>query len=487
MLRLGKLLGRRPRTGRARGWSAALGSLALVALALVAVPQSAAATTSLPCDLYGSASTPCVAAYSSVRALYAGYSGSLYQVTRASDGHTLDIGVLSAGGYANAAAQDTFCAGTTCTITVVYDQSPRHNDLTIEGPGAQGGQDVGAIADLLPVTVNGHEAYGILMQPGVGYRHTSGAGVATGSQPESIYLVGSGTNTNDKCCSDFGNAEVTETDTGAGHMDALNISVRNATGSYGNGPWIAADLENGLYKGATLTDNANHGNSSDFVTAVLKNNGTTSFALKGGDSQSGALTTWYDGPLPAGGYAPMHLEGSIVLGTGGDNSNRGTGSFFEGAMTAGYAPDATDAAIQANIVATNYAGYSRGGVQIVGKGGLCVDPSGNDTGANGEQVQLNTCDSAALDQKWVLNPDDTLTTVGACLDIMGNSTVKGTKVQLWACDSAGGQVWVPQPNGSLLNPQSGLCLDDPGGSVTPGTQLQIYTCNGLPAQQFPIR
>ena len=48
---------------------------------------------------------------------YAAYSGSLYQVRRSSDNTTTNIGVLSAGGVANAAAQDSFCAGTSCVIT----------------------------------------------------------------------------------------------------------------------------------------------------------------------------------------------------------------------------------------------------------------------------------------------------------------------------------------------------------------------------------
>jgi hypothetical protein len=50
----------------------------------------------------------------------------------------------------------------------------------------------------------------------------------------------------------------------------------------------------------------------------------------------------------------------------------------------------------------------------------------------------------------------------------------------------GGQKWVQQSNGSLLNPQSGLCLDDPGGNTANGTQLQIWTCNGAAAQQFAL-
>ena len=35
-----------------------------------------------------------------------------------------------------------------------------------------------------------------------------------------------------------------------------------------------------------------------FVTAMLKNNGTSRFALKGSSAQSGSLTTMWDGGLP---------------------------------------------------------------------------------------------------------------------------------------------------------------------------------------------
>src|SRR3974390_2273304 len=87
-----------------------------------------------PCDIYAAGGSPCVAAHSSTRALYAAYNGPLYQVMRQSDGKTLDIGVVQpsgsdAGGYADAAAQDAFCANTYCWITTVYDQSGHKNDI----------------------------------------------------------------------------------------------------------------------------------------------------------------------------------------------------------------------------------------------------------------------------------------------------------------------------------------------------------------------
>ena len=97
----------------------------LVTSALMAAPDRPQG----PCDIYTAAKTPCVAAHSTTRALYAAYKGPLYQVLRQSDGKTLDIGI-EAGGYANAAAQDAFCANTYCWISKLYDQSPKHNDLT---------------------------------------------------------------------------------------------------------------------------------------------------------------------------------------------------------------------------------------------------------------------------------------------------------------------------------------------------------------------
>lgn len=53
------------------------------------------------------------------------------------------------------------------------------------------------------------------------------------------------------------------------------------------------------------------------------------------------------------GYSPKK-QGAIILGTGGDGSQGGTGTFFEGAITSGDPPDAVDDAVQANVVAAGY-------------------------------------------------------------------------------------------------------------------------------------
>lgn len=76
------------------------------------------------------------------------------------------------------------------------------------------------------------------------------------------------------------------------------------------------------------------------------------FAIKGGDAQEGLLTTYYDGIRPQHKiYNPMRKQGSIIMGTGGDNSNAAIGIWYEGAMTAGYSAGSVDDAVQASIVA----------------------------------------------------------------------------------------------------------------------------------------
>ncbi|KAI1117930.1 Arabinosidase B [Nemania sp. NC0429] len=336
----------------------------LVILGLTAAPSLAAATG--PCDIYASGGTPCVAAHSTTRALYASYNGALYQVIRGSDGGTTDIKPLSTGGVANAAAQDTFCNGTTCLISIIYDQSGQGNHLTQAPPGgaASGpeanGYDSLASAIGAPVALNGKKAYGVFIPPKTGYRNNSPRGTATGDDPEGLYAVFDGTHYNNGCCFDYGNAETNSKDTGNAHMEALFIGDRTAHGyGAGSGPWILADLENGLYtSGGDTGFGRNPKNPSinyRFVTAILKGNSGNEWALRGGNAAFGSLSTYWSGVRPTPNYNPMKKEGAIVLGIGGDNSNSGQGTFYEGVMTTGYPSDATEDSVQANIVAAGYA------------------------------------------------------------------------------------------------------------------------------------
>lgn len=357
-----------------------------------------------PCDIYAKAGTPCVAAYSSTRALFARYDGPLYQVRRASDGATLKIGLLTRGGYANVRPQHTFCHRTSCVVAQIYDQTADHNNLVPQGPTTAPYSNTAwshlpVVANALPITAGGHHVYGLKFvnhsptgrpcftaatcqgNPGHAYNngHRRAKGVAVNGQAESVYGVFGGTFSGDQCCFDFGNSEIKGTDDGNGTMDALNFSRDCWDGcGAGHGPWVQADLENGMFMTGRTTPTAEHftayiggsfrsgdgfccaGSARNlampypFVTGMLDNPGSRTFTIKGAKSSSRRLTTYYSGHVPPGqGYSPMRQEGAIILGSGGDQGTT-DGEFFEGAMTIGVPSRAAENAVQANIAKVRY-------------------------------------------------------------------------------------------------------------------------------------
>lgn len=472
-------------------------SLATVPLAL---PGPAAAAGTGPCDIYASGGTPCIAAHSTVRALYGTYNGDLYQVRRSSDNTTRNIGLLAAGGVANAATQDTFCASTTCVITVIFDQSGRGNDLWYQGsaqvPGSS--QSRPAVATSESVTVGGSKVYSLYINPGNSYwRDGHLTGVPTGSAPEGMYMVTSGTHVNNGCCFDYGNSETTRAADAAGAMDAINFSTQCWFGGCsGTGPWVQADLEWGLYSGGSQSWNPNQrAFTSRFVTAMLKNNGTTRFAIKGSDAQSGSLSTLWDGALPSG-YSPMKKQGAIILGSGGDcckpggGANLSAGTFYEGAMVSGYPSDATENAVQANIVA---AGYGAGGGGNTGTlRGLgsqkCLDVNNSST-TPGTRLQIWDCHSG-VNQVWTHTASGQLTVFSGgslrCLDASGNGTANGTPVVIWSCHGGTNQQWRRNANGTITGVHSGLCLDVSGYSTANGAKVHLWACHGGTNQQWAL-
>jgi len=467
------------------------------ALGTAMATSPARAASSGPCDIYAAGGTPCVAAHSTVRALYSSYSGNLYQVRRSSDSTTRNIGVLTAGGAANAATQDSFCAGTSCVITIVYDQSGHGNDVAYQGSGGAGGADTPANATSESLTVGGAKAYSLYINPGNSYWHNgSSSGMPKGSAPQGAYMVTSGTHVNGGCCFDYGNSETDRRADGAGAMDAIYFGTSCWFGGCsGSGPWVQADLEYGLYSGGSQSWNQNQrAFNSRYVTAMLKNNGTSQFALKGGDAQSGGLTTLWNGSLPPG-YSPMKQQGAIILGSGGDccatNNNLSLGTFYEGAIVAGYPSDATDNAVQANIAAAAYGtgstGGSGGAVKAVGAGKCLDDPNSSTT--LGTQQQIYDCNGQP-NQSWTHTSSGALSvTVNGttlCLDANNKGTTNGTKAILYTCNGQTNQQWTINSNGTITGVQSGLCLDVTGASTANGALVELWTCNGGGNQQWTV-
>jgi hypothetical protein len=410
---------------RGRLLVACLLSVAIAVLAFVAVPTKASAATSLPCDIYASGGTPCEAAYSTTRALFASYDGPLYQIQRASDGSTLNIGLAATGGVVDSAPQVSFCSGTTCTITQLYDQTSNSNNLPISpgkscsgcsnglgGPGPNG-SDIGANAMALPVTVGGQPAYGVLVDNvGTGYRNNAAKNVPTGSQSEGIYMLSSSNLTSGSCCFDFGSAETNDSDDGNGTMNAIYYGTACWTGGCtGPGPWVGGDIENGMYFSDTGPNPSSiPSENGSFLTAWEKNNGTTNFTLKYGNGQQGGLTQSYSGALPSG-YNPMKVQPSIELGTGGDNSDLGKGEFFEGAVTAGFPSDATENAVQASIVAAGYANNTTAFSSSVSVVSLKAHANGDYVDAANSTTSLiadSSSNGKAEEFEMVTGPDGTV-------------------------------------------------------------------------------
>ena len=323
-----------------------------------------------PCDILREAGNPCVAAHSTTRALYQAYDGPLYNITRTTAvgksnlTEWKSIGLLKTGGFANASAAEEFCAGAdTCVISNVYDQSPMGNHL------GQRHKLVDALTHKLTVGPDRTPVYGMWFDPGYGYHVDNTTGIATGNDPESMYAVMSGYRYNAGCCFDYGNSETSDKDDGCGAMEAIYFGNANWHGNTGagQGPWVGADLEQGMYYGGgdqTKVNNDNKPLPYAFVSLSLKGL-TDGFTLKGGDATKGTLDTMYNGSRPnvtiadscsvmGGQYQPMRKQGAIILATGGDESNSAMGNFYEGYMTTGYASDETDAKIQENIIAVGY-------------------------------------------------------------------------------------------------------------------------------------
>jgi hypothetical protein len=121
---------------------------------------------------------------------------------------------------------------------------------------------------------------------------------------------------------------------------------------------------------------------------------------------------------------------------------------------------------------------------------LCVNVF-DDNPANETKVIAYPC-SADFNNQWDWVDGQFIglgTTVAGskCLDVVGNSTEVGAKIDLFSCNGTGGQQWeIKNPKnlpGEIYNPASGLCLDLSGGE---GAQLTLQVCDGSANQNWKI-
>jgi non-reducing end alpha-L-arabinofuranosidase len=180
----------------------------------------------------------------------------------------------------------------------------------------------------------------------------------------------------------------------------MDAPVQAQAAGGGGGPWIMADMENGLFSGP----NAGSSNPGDpvidyrYPTAMVEGE-SNQWAILGGTPQSGG----------------------------------------EGVMASGYPQAATENAVQANIVASGY-GAGAGEVHAVGAG-KCLDDTGSTT-TLGTHQEIWHCTGGA-NQEWNLNSNGTITgeQSGLCLDVTGKSTANGARVELRTCNGGSNRQW----------------------------------------------
>lgn len=378
-----------------------------------------------PCDVAATASTPCVAAYSVIRAMTQSYiaSGTAFVLQRTSDSATLNVGFNTSGasyGLVNLTPIASFCTATTCKYSNLCDQ--------ITGQCATG------VNDLPQATAANQAPYGTVTTPGGGtiaiittaggqfYRNrTNTSGIPTGANPITEYYVASNS-TVGACCGTFGNMETTVADTGDGHMFALGF----LQGPLGG---VVLDRENGNFLPVS-------GWPPAFFMEVAKHTGSTT-TMKVGSvynvaSLTGQFPTIYSGADPV----TFHMEGGLSLGEGGDSGAAPT-AFFEGAVMATATSDATDNSIQAGLsipfgatVAPSYVGPGDQAVYALESysASYCYDHSQAAAGVNALVVKRAsdnssltlTCQSNGTVQSGATFCNSTTCTVTTLYDTTGN-------------------------------------------------------------------
>ena len=338
-----------------------------------------AAASGLPGDVAKAAGTPFVAAHAMTRALFAAYTGPLFRALRVSDKQEKDIGTAAASGLVDVATLGTFCSGTSCKVTTLYDQSGNGNDMWRADDPSTNQPGTVKPCDLMDIQywqMSDGTKVPIAVESGAMWKSTAQClrnrdktkNMPTGSKAQTEYAIFHGQYLNNNCCFNYGNTGNAIHYSGPGTLSALNFStITFWSQGTGSGPWPMVDFETGVYAGNTAKcgsgvpssvactstgQNANPSVTFDIVTTIFKHNGVSHWALKTGHAKAGTLSVNVDLAALPSGYSPLKQEGGLGLGEGGAGDSNGTGGFSEGGVIAAETTDGTDDAFQKSIVST---------------------------------------------------------------------------------------------------------------------------------------
>jgi poly(hydroxyalkanoate) depolymerase family esterase len=132
-------------------------------------------------------------------------------------------------------------------------------------------------------------------------------------------------------------------------------------------------------------------------------------------------------------------------------------------------------------------GSSAGALRAAGAG-KCLDVPGQST-TPGTRVQIWDCHGGA-NQIWTRTTAGELSVYSGasrrCVDAEGGGTTAGTAVIVWSCHGGTNQKWRLNADGSVTATQSGLCMEVTGSSTANGALVRLWTCTGGSNQRWAV-
>ncbi|MBA8794784.1 glucose/arabinose dehydrogenase [Friedmanniella endophytica] len=128
-------------------------------------------------------------------------------------------------------------------------------------------------------------------------------------------------------------------------------------------------------------------------------------------------------------------------------------------------------------------GSSATGTVVGVTSGRCLDVYGNRT-TFGTRVDLYSC-SGHANQLWTFTAAGELRVYAParCLDVVDHDVTSPAAVQIYGCTGNANQRWRLNADGTITGVESGLCLE-PTTATTNGTAVRMATCNHQPSQQW---
>ena len=218
--------------------------------------------------------------------------------------------------------------------------------------------------------------------------------------------------------------------------------------------------------------------------------GSGGWTAGGGDDVASAIIASayaLAGSPPAGSspasflYAHTGLINDIT--TGSDGTCSPSPSYFCAGGTGYDGP--TGLGTPASAIPFTSTGTSPVGLIRSGIAGECLDNLNGGT-ANGNRVDIWSCNGGPGSQLWTAEADGTIRIRGMCLDNKGNVNADSNPVQLYTCIGSPAQQWRPRYPSQLENPATSKCLNDPNGTTANGTQLIIFTCHQTPNEEWTL-